>query len=220
MKNILFLASGGGGNFRFFHQAILHGYFNPADLYLIADRACGATEYAKNVGVPNFLIQYNRKSPEEFRAHLLDIKPDLIITNWHKIIDADTVRANEGKFINLHYSLLPAFGGLIGLEPIKKAYEQGCKFIGPTCHFVDEGVDTGRIITQAIFTTDRPFEESVMLMFRAGCVALLNGVNIVLFGQEATPIQTFSCSEVIFDQPPTAESHQFNEEFWSRVANR
>lgn len=219
MKKILFLTSGGGGNFRFVHQAILGGYFDSADLHLIADRDCGAIEYAKKVGIPNSLIQYRQKSPEEFRSHLLDIKPDLIITNWHKIIDADTVRANEGKLINLHYSLLPAFSGLIGLEPIKKAYEQGCKFIGPTCHFVDEGVDTGKIITQAIFTTDRPFEESVTLMFRAGCIALLNGINIVLFGDVAKPIRTFSCSEVIFDQPSTAESHQFNEEFWNRVAN-
>ncbi|WP_171035118.1 phosphoribosylglycinamide formyltransferase [Limnobacter alexandrii] len=219
MKKILFLASGGGGNFRFVHQGILGGYFNPAELYLIADRGCGAIEYAKNVGIPNFLIEYSRKSPEELRSHLLDIKPDLIITNWHKIIDADTVRANEGKFINLHYSLLPAFGGLIGLEPIKKAYEQGCKFIGPTCHFVDEGVDTGRIITQAIFTTDRPFEESVTLMFRSGCVTLLNGMNIVLFGEGAMPTRAFSCSEVIFDQPSTASPHHFNEQFWSRVAN-
>ncbi|WP_159066144.1 formyltransferase family protein [Vibrio harveyi] len=44
-----------------------------------------------------------------------------------------------GRIVNIHYSLLPSFGGLIGVKPIEKALELGCKYIGPTCHIVDEG---------------------------------------------------------------------------------
>ena len=43
-----------------------------------------------------------------------------IITNWHKIIDPVTVNLYCDKFINLHYSLLPSFGGLIGVAPVEK----------------------------------------------------------------------------------------------------
>lgn len=216
-KMVLFLASGGGGNLKFIHQSILCGRLDQVELYVISDRACGAIEYADKVGIKNSVIQYTRGAPEELRSHLLNISPDLIITNWHKIIESDTVRAHEGKFINLHYSLLPAFGGLIGLEPVKRAYEHGCKFIGPTCHFVDEGVDTGRIIAQAVFSTDRPFDESVTMMFRSGCLVLLSAIKMILHGNESNAVQHILDSKVIFSSAQKAEL-EFDQQFWSRVA--
>lgn len=212
MKKILFLVSGVGGNFKFIHQAILCGSLDPVELNVISDRACGAIEYAEKVGIESSVVQYTRGNPKELRSHLLNVSPDLIITNWHKIIDSDTVRAHEGRFVNLHYSLLPAFGGLIGLEPIKKAYEQGCKFIGPTCHFVDEGVDTGKIITQAIFSTDRSFDESVTMMFRSGCLVLLNAIKMILHGYESNTVQHLLDSEVIFS-PTQKTEFGFDEQF-------
>ena len=218
MKKIIFLASGGGGNFKFIHQAILCGKLDSVELHVIADRNCGAIEYAAKVGINNSVIQYARSAPEELRSRLLSVGPDLIITTWHKIIDSDTVRAHEGRFINLHYSLLPAFGGLIGIEPIKKAYEHGCKFIGPTCHFVDEGVDTGKIITQAIFSTNRPFAESVTMMFRSGCLVLLNAIKLILHGNESNSARHPFDSNVLFGPSLQAEL-KFNEQFWNRVAS-
>jgi phosphoribosylglycinamide formyltransferase 1 len=218
VKKILFLASGGGGNFKFIHQAILCGVLAPVELYVIADQNCGTIEYAKKVGINNSVIQYARSAPGELRSHLLSVSPDLIITNWHKIIDSDTVRAHEGKFINLHYSLLPSFGGLIGIEPIKKAYEHGCKFIGPTCHFVDEGVDTGKIIAQAIFSTDRSFDESVTMMFRSGCLVLLSAIKFNLYGNESNSAQHPFDSNVLFSPAPKSELN-FDEQFWTRVAS-
>lgn len=218
MKKILFLASGGGGNFKFIHQAILCGRLDPVELYVIADRNCGAVEYAEKYGINNFVIQYTRGAPEELRSCLLNVTPDLIITNWHKIIDSDTVRAHEGRLINLHYSLLPAFGGLIGIEPIKKAYENGCKFIGPTCHFVDEGVDTGKIIAQAVFSTERPFDESVTMMFRSGCLVLLKAIKLILHGNESDSTRPPFDSNVLFS-PSTKADLKFDEQFWRVVAN-
>jgi phosphoribosylglycinamide formyltransferase-1 len=117
--------------------------------------------------------------------------------------------------INLHYSLLPAFAGLIGIEPIKKAYEQGCKFMGPTCHLVDEGVDTGEILAQGVFKADRPFQELVTMMFRSGCLVLLNAL-LLSMGH----CKEFEASRTIFFSPElTFDKFLFDEEFWQKVAS-
>lgn len=176
MKLVL-LVSGNGGNMKFFHLAAQKQILQNLELCIIADRECGALEFARKYNLSNSLIEYNRSSPESLQKLLDTIHPDYIVTNWHKIIDPQTVGKYEGKLVNLHYSLLPAFGGLIGCKPIKKAFEQGCKFIGPTCHLVNEGVDSGSILSQAIFSAEILYEDAVQLMFRTGCLVLLNGLN-------------------------------------------
>jgi phosphoribosylglycinamide formyltransferase-1 len=109
---------------------------------------------------------------------------------------------------------LPAFGGLIGIEPIKRAYDQGCKYIGPTCHFVDEGVDTGKILAQGVFTTDRSFNDAVTIMFRTGCLVLLNGLTILL----NNPIPENINQNIIHFSPKlNFDASFFNEDFWQKV---
>ena len=215
MKNILFLASGGGGNLKFIHRAIEKEIFPNISLSLIADRDCEAIRYAKELELDNHIISYSRSNPTSLQQLLHEKQPDFIVTNWHKIIDADTVRQYKGKFVNLHYSLLPAFAGLIGLEPIKRAYQQGCRYIGPTCHLVDEGVDTGKILAQAIFTTERSFDEAVTMMFRTGCLVLLNGLTILMSQNKVLQAT---------DRPPSFspilnyDSSSLDELFWQKVA--
>jgi phosphoribosylglycinamide formyltransferase-1 len=104
---------------------------------------------------------------------------DIIITNWHKIIDANTVKKYAGKFINLHYSLLPAFSGFIGDKPVKSAMAKGCRFIGTTVHFVNEAVDDGAIIGQTILDVEDFNKKSDDIMgkiFRDGAINLLNSI--------------------------------------------
>jgi len=50
MKSVLFLVSGGGGNLKFIHQAMNSGIIKDVCLGVIADRECGALEYAKKIG--------------------------------------------------------------------------------------------------------------------------------------------------------------------------
>lgn len=216
MKSVVFLASGGGGNFRFFHFALKKNLISEIKLSVIADRECGALDFARSHDIENHLIAYKRSAPEALNQILDSIKPDIIVTNWHKIIDEGTVAKYRGKFVNLHYSLLPAFVGLIGVEPIKRAYEQGCKFIGPTCHLVDEGVDTGKILSQAIFTTERPFEDAVNLMFRKGCLVLLSGIQQIL-GQNISTACAVGSDRSYSPQLGLDES-LFNEKFWKELA--
>lgn len=218
MISLVFLVSGGGGNLRFIYSALENNVISGVKLSVIADRECGALEFARGKSIDNYLISYSQYNSCSLNSLLDKINPDIVVTNWSKIIDKNTVLKFFGKFINLHYSLLPAFSGLIGVEPIKRAYEQGCKFIGPTCHLVDEGVDTGRIISQAVFTTDRTFDEAVSLMFKKGCIVLLAGIEEVLgrnLVMDRSTILNHAYSPVLgFDE------FLFNEKFWIEIKNQ
>ena len=69
------------------------------------------------------------------------------LAGFMRVLSPDLVRAFKDRIINIHPSLLPSFPGL---HVQKKALEHGVKFSGCTVHFVDEGVDTGPIIIQAV----------------------------------------------------------------------
>lgn len=215
MKTILFLASGNGGNLKFFYLAQKQNLISEVTLIVIADRECGSIDFARKNNIENYIISYKRSNPIALTDILLKVNPDIIITNWHKIIDEDTVAKYSGKLINLHYSLLPAFDGLIGIEPIKQAYEKNCQYIGTTCHYVDEGVDSGKIIAQALLKTNIPIDKAIQQIFRKGCLILLNSI-IQLSDRE---IIQKSCNEK-FDFSPNLSFNDavFNEVFWGRIS--
>ena len=81
---------------------------------------------------------------------LFKMKPDLIVTNIHKLLSERLLETFGNIFINLHYSYLSAYKGLIGMRPIDLAVKLNASFIGTTCHFLEEEVDSGKIITQGI----------------------------------------------------------------------
>lgn len=212
---ICFLASGGGGNFKFLHLAIKLGIIKNIELFLIADRECGSLEYAKRNEIYCKKIEYKRTNNIQLLEELKKINPDIIVTNWHKIIDAEVVQKYNEKLINLHYSLLPAFDGLIGIKPIEKAYEKKCQYVGTTCHYVDEDVDSGKIISQALLKTDVPINEAVQKIFQKGCLILLNSI-VNLCSEEI--IQ--KCHNDKFDFSPNLLFNDtvFNEIFWERLS--
>ena len=73
---------------------------------------------------------------------------DLVcLAGYMRILDPEFIRAFQGKIINIHPSLLPAFPGL---NVQQKAIDYGVKFSGCTVHFVNEEVDAGPIILQAV----------------------------------------------------------------------
>ena len=216
MKHILFLASGGGGNFKFLYHAMQNELIEKVQLSVIADRSCGAVEYAKFKNIDNTIIVYNHISPYALRELLKQKNPDIIVTNWNKIIDPATVRDYQGRLLNLHYSLLPAFGGLIGVEPIKRAYDLNCKFMGPTCHLVDEELDAGKILVQSVFPTEPSLELNIRLMFQTGCLVLLSGIEILL-GHKITKFP--GKSSRFFSPMLEYDQSKFDDEFWSFVAN-
>lgn len=176
-------------------------------LTVVADRGCPSLDYAIENSLNAHLISYRQNNPSEL-INILDCeRADVIVTNWHKIIGSDVVGRFENKLVNLHYSLLPAFPGLIGVEPIKQAINRGCRYIGPTCHLVDEGVDTGYILSQYAFPTPCEFSDAVTLMFRFGCLCLLDGVEALLNNHLTSIKLTFA-----------EKMELFGDDFWEELA--
>ena len=69
----------------------------------------------------------------------------VVLAGSMQLLDPGFLARFEGRVINVHPALLPAFPGIAAIE---QGLEYGVKVFGVTVHFVDEGVDTGRIIAQ------------------------------------------------------------------------
>jgi len=159
MKKIGFLVSGKGGTLKFIHLVQKKLGIPYKIIFVIGDRKCGAIKYAIENNLENFIVPYSANHNQELIALLKNYpQVDLIITNIHKIIDPVTLSTFKDKFINLHYSLLPAYGGLIGMETVIRAKEDKVLFLGATCHEVDESLDGGPILAQSSFAVDWSME--------------------------------------------------------------
>lgn len=69
------------------------------------------------------------------------------LAGFMRIISPEFIRKYKNRMINIHPAILPSFPGL---HAQRQALEYGSKYSGCTVHFVDEGVDTGPIILQAV----------------------------------------------------------------------
>ncbi len=152
---IAVLASGRGSNFRAIVEAQERGELPGAEVVaLLTDRPdTGAEEFAKSRNIPVHVLPYKSfENRSQFDAKLLErldsVSPDLVLAlGFMRIIHESLVRKYQGRMINIHPSLLPAFPGMYAQ---RDAFEYGVKVTGVTVHFVDEGVDTGPIIQQAV----------------------------------------------------------------------
>jgi phosphoribosylglycinamide formyltransferase-1 len=81
-----------------------------------------------------------------FEAKGVDL---IVLAGFMEILSAGFVRRFRGRMINVHPSLLPAFAGIGAVE---QALDYGVRVMGVTVHFVDEGVDSGPIISQEAFS--------------------------------------------------------------------
>lgn len=180
---VLFFNSGDGGNFKFIHKISLSEK-NFAEkkievVGVIADRECGAIEYAKKHNIPTHIHSFKRNnSHDEQLINIINpLSPDLIVTNVHKIISEKILDTFKDQLINLHYSILPSFQGYIGMKSVEEALKSGCKFVGATCHLVTKDLDGGPIIGQSIFpvTTDN---ESFIFddIFKSGGLTLASSI--------------------------------------------
>jgi phosphoribosylglycinamide formyltransferase 1 len=77
----------------------------------------------------------------------------IVLAGFMELLGSEFIRRFEGRIVNVHPSLLPAFPGVRAIE---QALEHGVKVMGVTVHFVDEGVDNGPIILQEAFELAYP----------------------------------------------------------------
>ncbi|MFN8572383.1 MAG: phosphoribosylglycinamide formyltransferase [Gemmatimonadaceae bacterium] len=152
-KRIAVLCSGGGSNL----QALLD-YFGrlgdqrAADVVLVAsDRAsAGALLRARNHGVQAVAMDAAMRT-SGLSSLLVEHRTDLIVlAGYLRFIPNDVTSAFRGRIMNIHPSLLPAFGGhgMFGHHVHEAVLAAGTRLTGATVHFVDAQYDHGPIIAQ------------------------------------------------------------------------
>ncbi|MCD8068344.1 MAG: phosphoribosylglycinamide formyltransferase, partial [Lachnospiraceae bacterium] len=107
-------------------------------------------------------------------------------------IPSAMVDAFEGRIINIHPALIPSFCGVgyYGLRVHEKALEYGVKVTGATVHFVDKGMDTGRIISQkAVYVQEGDTPEILQrrVMEEAEWVLLPQAIDDIANGRIQLP---------------------------------
>lgn len=214
-KTISFLVSGNGGTLKFLYSAIQLLDIPFKINTVISDRECGAYEFAVKHNIKAKVINYTKNNDTELTKLLENTKTDIIITNIHKILTPAVLKSTNADFINLHYSLLPAFAGLIGMKTVNEARKKNCKFIGATCHEVTEELDGGKILAQGCYSVDWAENNDVIYndVFRIACITFLNGL-LSKYGL-AKKIK-INQNKYIFN-PLCFDLSAFNEQFWNQI---
>lgn len=155
MKKIAVFASGNGSNFQAIIEHIEKRNLVAEVAVLVTDKPdCFAVERARNHNIPIFAFNpkiYISKDEyeKEIASFLIEKEVSLIVlAGYMRLIGEVLLSAFPNRIINIHPALLPAFPGKNG---ILQAYQYGVKVFGVTVHYVDAGVDTGKIIAQESF---------------------------------------------------------------------
>ena len=143
MKNIVILISGGGSNMAAIvraaqreHWAERHGAQVAA---VVSNRAdAGGLAFAREQGIATEVVAavIDRHQPAL-----------LVLAGFMRILTPAFVARYQGRMLNIHPSLLPAFPGL---HTHQRALDAGCRFAGATVHQVTAELDHGPILDQAV----------------------------------------------------------------------
>ncbi len=153
MKRLGVLLSGRGSNFEAIARNVRAGKI-PAEIAVVISNnqeALGLAR-AREMGFEARFIPSKGKEREAFDrevvAALKEFRVDLVcLAGFMRILSPYFVREFPRRILNIHPALLPSFPGE---DAQRQALEHGVKFTGCTVHLVDEGMDTGPIVCQAV----------------------------------------------------------------------
>ena len=158
MKRVAVLVSGGGSNLQSLIDAINTGRIK-AQIVLVISNKPGvyALERASRNGIPSLIIPTKDRLMEEYSRQILERlqreQIDLIcLAGFTRILSPEVAEAFPNRILNIHPSLLPAFGGkgMYGLRVHQAVLESGAKFTGATVHLVTANTDQGPIVCQDV----------------------------------------------------------------------
>jgi len=151
---IAILASGRGSNFQSLIDNIKSRYISGKIVLLLTNKEdAGAIDRAKKHKIPHkFINPAEYETSEAYDQKLVDLINEsgaklVCLAGWMRILSPQFVDAFPNQIMNIHPSLLPAFGG--GTHAQEDAFNHSVKISGCTVHFVTNEVDAGPIIIQA-----------------------------------------------------------------------
>jgi phosphoribosylglycinamide formyltransferase-1 len=153
MRRLAILISGRGSNFLAIADSIEQGKLD-AEIAVVLSNHPGAPglELARKRGLSTAAMVsagldrevFDRQVIEELRGCGAEL---VCLAGYMRILSGHFIREFRGRILNIHPSLLPAFPGL---DAQHQAVAHGVKVSGCTVHFVDEGLDSGPIVKQAV----------------------------------------------------------------------
>ena len=154
MKSIVILISGRGSNMEAIVKRCADEGWPARVAAVISNRAYAAgLQFAASRGIATAVVDHKafatREAFDDALASTVDgFAPDLLVlAGFMRILGERFVRRYEGRFLNIHPSLLPMFPGL---HTHQRAIDAGCKLAGATVHFVTPELDHGPIVLQSV----------------------------------------------------------------------
>lgn len=155
------LASGRGSNLQAIIDACKEGSIPAAVRIVISDvEDALALERGRKTGIIAVYLapgKFKTKlEPDVELAYVKCLKEHgvelVLLAGFMRVLHTEFLSQFPGRIMNIHPALLPAFPGL---DAQRQALERGVKFTGCTVHFVDESVDGGPIILQAVVPVEQ-----------------------------------------------------------------
>jgi phosphoribosylglycinamide formyltransferase 1 len=164
MKRIVILISGRGSNMRSIVEACAAERWPAQIVAVISNRGdAGGLAFAASHAIATAVVDHRafamRDAFDAALAQAIDAHaPDLLVlAGFMRILGGAFVQRYEGRMLNIHPSLLPAFPGL---HTHRRAIDAGCKLAGATVHFVTPELDHGPIVLQAVVPVRPDDDES------------------------------------------------------------
>jgi len=160
MKKILVLASGNGTNFQAIIDAIDNGVIEDTDIskLICNNKRANVMQIARDNGILPVLVDTKNNDYNKTISEIISGDgPDLIVLDGYmRILPDFIINKFLYKIINIHPSLLPAFGGkgYYGKKVHEAVINSGARFSGCTIHFATNDIDNGPIIDQRIVSVD------------------------------------------------------------------
>jgi phosphoribosylglycinamide formyltransferase-1 len=165
-KRIGVLLSGRGSNFEALADSVSAGRIPGTEIAVVVSNREGAPgiQRAQARGLATRVILSKGLEREVYDrqvvAALREAKVELVcLAGYMRLLSPYFVEAFPQRILNIHPSLLPSFPGL---ESQKQALDYGVKFAGCTVHFVDENLDAGPIVLQAVVPVEDGDDEDAL----------------------------------------------------------
>lgn len=182
---IVVLVSGSGSNLQAVIDAVQAGELDVEIAAVGADRADAyGLERARAAGIETFVVNFRDYGTRaEWDSDLTRVvaahQPEVVVSSgFMRIVSAEFIEAFNGRYLNTHPALLPAFPGAHG---VRDALAYGVKVTGCTVHWADAGVDTGPIIAQEAIAieegeTEAHLHERIKLVERRLLISTLSDI--------------------------------------------